>query len=57
MLNFVPDNFIFIFLDAKDNQPELGKIWETKLFCFICKLDYRMKKKMKFQQRFLNFAF
>ena len=52
MLNFVPDNFIFIFLDAKDNQPELGKTWET--------LDYRMKKKMKFQQcqkRFLNFAF
>ena len=50
MLNFVPDGFIFIFLDAKDNQPELGKIWETKLFCFTCKLDYRMKKKMKFQQ-------
>ena len=44
MLNFVPDGFIFIFLDAKDNQPELGKIWETKLFRFTCKFHYKNEK-------------
>ena len=34
----------FIFLDAKDNQPELGKIWETKLFRFTCKFHYKNEK-------------